>query len=61
MEQKVLPAKQWIEMELLGVYFHLYHAKEALKNKEYQSGMTFANLSSMALTMKLKELDIDLG
>jgi hypothetical protein len=53
----VLPSKRWLELELSGVYWNLYHAKEALKNKEYISGMVFINLASMAFTVKMKELE----
>jgi len=52
-----LPHKQWIEFELSTVYWNLFHAKEALKNKEYISGHVFANLASMAFTVKMKELE----
>lgn len=52
-----LPKRNWIELELSGVYTYLYYAKEALKNKEYISGMIFANIASMAFTVKMKELE----
>ena len=47
--------EKFFELQFAGCYFHLYHAKEALKNKEYISGMTFINIASLAFAKSLAD------